>query len=83
MSSREGVRNNPVAEPWATDPRVAGLLRHYRWMRIQNNRYVVYLGEGAISHRMVITVDQYAGEQTALIVRRISRLDGIMGRLWR
>jgi hypothetical protein len=83
MSPREGIRANPAGEAWAADPRVASLLRHYRWLRVQNNRYVVYLGEGALSHRMVITVDQHAGEQPSLTVRRIGRLEGIMGRLWR
>jgi hypothetical protein len=83
MSPREGVRVNPIAESWAADPRVAGILRHYRWMRVQNHRYIVYLGEGAVSHRMVITLDQYASEQPSITVRRIGRLDSIMGRLWR
>jgi hypothetical protein len=83
MSLREGVRANPADESWAADPQVAGLLRHYRWMRVQNHRYVVYVGEGAISHRVVITVDRHASEQPSLMVRRIGRLDNILNGLWR
>jgi hypothetical protein len=83
MSHREGVWADLTGEPWITDLRVAGLLRHYRWIRIQNMRYVVYLSEGAVSHRMVITLDQQASEQPSLSVRRIARFDSMTGKLWR
>jgi hypothetical protein len=80
--NRTGERVNMAAEPCATHFKVAPLIRHYRWTRIGNQRYLIYVGEGMFPTRMVVIVDKLGGEQKVAAVRKVRLLD-VMLNSWR
>jgi hypothetical protein len=79
---RHGERINLAQEPCAADAKVAPLIRHYRWTRISNQRYLIYVGEGMLPSRMVVVVDQLKDIQTAIALRKVRLLD-VMMNSWR
>jgi hypothetical protein len=80
---REGVRVNLADEPCAGDPQVAKLIRHFYWTRSANQRYLIYTGDGGLTTRMVVVVDQLAATPKIIAVRKVPPLEALLGRLWR
>jgi len=80
---REGVAVQLAAEPCARDERVAPLIKQFRWLRTENTRYLIYLGDGSLTMRMVVVVDKLADPPAVVTIRKAQPLDVLLGKLWR
>lgn len=70
-------------EPCAADLEVAAMVRHYRWVRAGNHRYVVYEGRNRLMGGVVVVVDLTGGAENVIHVRRIGLLEIVRERLMR
>jgi hypothetical protein len=80
---RQGKPVDLATEPCGADPKVIRLATAYRWLRGENERYLVYVGDGSLTARMVVVVDKAGNPATAISVRKVPPLDVLMGKLWR
>jgi hypothetical protein len=64
-----------LAEPCAADERVAAMAPHYRWRRLANNRYLIFVGENAFLSRAVVVVARGNGDRQVRSARRLSAID--------
>lgn len=83
MFEREAARVDLNSAPWATDKRVAPLIRHYNWRRSSNQRYTIYVGEGMLMGRMVIVTQGDTAAPEVHSVRKVSSLEALLGRFRR
>jgi hypothetical protein len=64
-----------TAEPWMTDERVAALAPHYRWRRLSNERYLIFVGENSFFSRAVVVVLKGKRSSQVVSARRLSAVD--------
>ena len=57
-----------TGETWARDPKVAELVAHYRWRRVSNDRYYIFVGDSNFFSRAVIVVTRGQGKSGGKIV---------------
>jgi hypothetical protein len=71
---RDGEPVELTREPCMADERVAALAPHYRWRRLSNGRYLIFVGENNFLSRAVVVVDK-AGNGRVVTARRLSAID--------
>jgi hypothetical protein len=64
-----------TGETWARDPRVAELVAHYRWRRVSNDRYYIFVGDSNFFSRAVIVVTRGAKGGEIVAARRLGADD--------
>jgi hypothetical protein len=62
-------------EPWAGDARVALIAPHYRWRRVGNRRFAIFVGENNFFARAVIVVERSSHGGRVVHVRRLGAED--------
>ncbi len=82
MIWREGEPVDLTQEPCATEPNVAALAPHYRWVRAQNQRYTIYIGQGMLMHHALVVLDRWAEVAQVVAAHKISAMETIRGFLW-
>lgn len=82
MIWREGEPVELTQEPCATEPNVADLAPHYRWVRAQNLRYTIYIGQGMLMHHALVVLDRWAEPPQVVAAHKISAMETIRGFLW-
>ena len=70
-----GVAVKLEDEPWAADARVALIAPHYRWRRVGNRRFTIFVGENNFFARAVIVVDRAIQGGRVVHVRRLGAED--------
>ena len=75
-----GLEQNGVAvsldhEPWVNEPRVVLVAPHYRWRRVSNLRFVIFVGENNFFSRAVIVVERARQGERVVHVRRLGAED--------
>lgn len=53
-----GVAVRADREAWAKLPEVAELVTHYRWRRVTNHRFNIYVGDGVFATRIVVVTSR-------------------------
>jgi hypothetical protein len=76
---KEGAPAAFGAAPWLDDPDLRKLIAHYEWRELRNERYTVYLGEGAMFNAAIIVVEHTTGPPRVVHHRRISVVDRMRG----
>ncbi|MFN8490023.1 MAG: hypothetical protein U0350_20720 [Caldilineaceae bacterium] len=79
---REGERVDLMQEPCASEPNVAVLAPHYRWVRAQNQRYIIYIGQGMLMQHALVVLDRWAKTPQVVAAHKISAMETIRGFLW-
>ena len=69
-------------EPCLADLEVAAMVRHYKWQRAGNPRYVIYEGSHHFTGGVVVVVDSSRGAANVVEVRRIGLLEMVRNRLF-
>lgn len=64
-----------TGEPWARDPKVAELVAHYRWRRVSNERYAIFVGDSSFFSRAVIVVTRGKSGGRIVTARRLGADD--------
>jgi hypothetical protein len=64
-----------TGEAWARDPKVAELVAHYRWRRVSNERYFIFVGDSNFFSRAVIVVLRGSGGGQIVTARRLGADD--------
>jgi hypothetical protein len=64
-----------TSEAWARDPKVAELVTHYRWRRVTNERFAIFVGDSSFFSRAVIVVKRGAGGGQIVAARRLGADD--------
>jgi hypothetical protein len=64
-----------TGEAWARDPKVAELVAHYRWRRVSNDRYFIFVGDSNFFSRAVIVVTRGVGGGRIVAARRLGADD--------
>ncbi|MCC6454255.1 MAG: hypothetical protein IT328_04880 [Caldilineaceae bacterium] len=64
-----------TGEPWARDPQVAELVAHYRWRRVSNERFYIFVGDSNFFSRAVIVVARGSGGGQIVTARRLGADD--------
>lgn len=72
---RDGVPLDLTAEPWVADERVAALAPHYRWRRLSNARYWIFVGENSFLSRAVVVVRRGQRSGQVVSARRLGAVD--------
>jgi hypothetical protein len=62
-------------EVWATDARVREIVPHYRWRRVSNERYQIFVGDSSFFSRTVIVVRRTPAGGHVVAVRRLGADD--------
>jgi len=78
-----GVDVQLTAEPWVDDPDVAELAPHYNWRRVENRRYIIYLGRGALMSTAHVTVKKTPTGGEVLDARLLDLQDMLRANFWR
>ncbi len=68
---QEGVPVQIKQEPWAQDEQVSELVPHYRWRRVGNARYLIFVGESSFLSRAVIVVRRGSKRSHVVLARRM------------
>lgn len=72
------VSGTPVkvtGEAWARDPQIAELAAHYRWRRVSNHRYLIFVGDSSFLSRAVIVVRRDSEIGHVVAARRLGADD--------
>jgi hypothetical protein len=64
-----------TGEPWARDPQVAELVAHYRWRRVSNDRFYIFVGDSNFFSRAVIVVARGSNGGQIVTARRLGADD--------
>ncbi len=80
---REGTPVDLTTEPCATEPDVAALAPHYRWVRGHNQRYTIYAGQSRLMNSAVVVIDRSDATGKVIVARKVAAVDTIRGILWR
>lgn len=64
-----------TGEPWALDPKVAELVSHYRWRRVSNDRFYIFVGDSNFFSRAVIVVTRGSKGGKIVTARRLGADD--------
>jgi hypothetical protein len=64
-----------TGEAWARDPKVAELVDHYRWRRVSNERFHIFIGDSNFFSRAVIVVARGPGGGHIVTARRLGADD--------
>lgn len=72
---RDGVPLDLGKEPCAADPQVAALAPYYRWRRLSNDRYLIYVGENSFLSRAIVVVNKEIHPGHVVGVRRLNAVD--------
>jgi hypothetical protein len=64
-----------TGEAWALEPQVAELVAHYRWRRVSNSRYFIFVGDSNFFSRAVIVVARGQGGGRIVTARRLGADD--------
>ena len=64
-----------TGEGWARDPKVAELVAHYRWRRVSNDRFYIFVGDSNFFSRAVIVVTRGQGGGQIVTARRLGADD--------
>jgi hypothetical protein len=64
-----------AGETWARDPKVAELVAHYRWRRISNERFYIFVGDSNFFSRAVIVVTRGPHGGQIVTARRLGADD--------
>jgi hypothetical protein len=83
MMHREGKRYDLAISPYAADPKVGAVARHYRWQTSSNEAYQIFVGESTLHGRMVVIVDRRADPPKVVAVRKVGPIEAFLGRGWR
>jgi len=68
------------SEPCADHPSVAELVHRYRWIRAQNQRYVIYMGRSGFLSGAVVVVERGPGRPKVVAAHELSLPDMIRDR---
>jgi hypothetical protein len=77
--AKQGEPAHFGAPAWLDDPDLRKLITHYEWRSLRNERYTIYLGEGAMFHAAVIVVENTPLPARVVHHRRISVADRMRG----
>jgi hypothetical protein len=69
-----GIPVQLTEEACMVDERVAAMAPHYRWRRLSNARFVIFVGENSFLSRAVVVVAKDAGRRV-VTARRLSAID--------
>ncbi len=64
-----------TGEAWALEPQVAELVAHYRWRRVSNARFYIFVGDSNFFSRAVIVVARGPGGGRIVTARRLGADD--------
>ncbi len=64
-----------TGEAWARDAQVAELVAHYRWRRVSNDRFYIFVGDSNFFSRAVIVVARGPGGGQIVTARRLGADD--------
>jgi hypothetical protein len=64
-----------TGEVWARDAQVAELVAHYRWRRVSNDRFYIFVGDSNFFSRAVIVVARGPGGGQIVTARRLGADD--------
>ena len=64
-----------TGEAWAREPQVAELVSHYRWRRMSNDRFYIFVGDSSFFSRAVIVVARGPGGGHIVTARRLGADD--------
>jgi hypothetical protein len=78
-----GVDVDLTQEPCIDDPAVAEVATFYRWRRIANRRYLIYLGKGIFMSAAMVTVEKTPTGGRVLDVREFDLDDLLRANFWR
>ena len=67
----DGVPVQITQERWAKDEQVVELVPHYRWRRVGNARFLIFVGESSFLSRAVIVVRRSGRGGHVVLARRL------------
>ena len=72
-----------TAEPWVDDPDVAEFAPHFEWRRVENRRFILYLGRGPFMTTAHVTVKKTPTGGIVLEARELTLQDMLRAKFWR